>query len=285
MPKVEFRFLQFIVSHVTGDRVTLGLVHWDGERCRVAQSFTHVDFCGPEQLGLIKQTAKAKLKRAKRAIDKAARAAAKQGGHGFLLGLASLLVVREGTGAAMYWSPIETSFTGDPEAHFEMLRVQTRLTDRPKSASGAVTNRDLSHQLLTKLNKLHEAAPNRVLLSNKVQRLQDYTAPVSWKNGLWHHAIPFSLDGADPAGMARRARDLVGLVQLCIPLGDVPVPIIVYPESPALAEAARAEVRIVEEGLADRKVSLMTVGRSDEGLALGGVFERVRVDAVTEHDA
>jgi len=39
MKPIEYRFLQLILSHVAGDRLTLALIHWDGERLRVASSF------------------------------------------------------------------------------------------------------------------------------------------------------------------------------------------------------------------------------------------------------
>lgn len=119
MKQVEFRFLQKIVSHISGDRVTLGLLHWDGQNLRHATSFSHLSFCDASMRDIIKRTVSAKI----RAAAKCGREAEKRG---YMFGLKQLVPVREGLGASLYWSPIQSSRTHDPEAHFEHLKSQIR---------------------------------------------------------------------------------------------------------------------------------------------------------------
>ncbi|MFT3767967.1 MAG: hypothetical protein QM820_21155 [Minicystis sp.] len=117
MKPIEYRFLQLILSHVAGDRLTLALLHWDGERLRVAASFASPALRESAQADIVCRTVKAKLARATQQ--------AKQATAG--LGLKEVVPVREGLGASLYWSPIRTSLTSDPEAHFQELRESLRL--------------------------------------------------------------------------------------------------------------------------------------------------------------
>jgi hypothetical protein len=117
MRPIEYRFLQFIRSHVTGDRTTLALIHWDGERLRVAASFAPLSLGDISQPNVVRRTVEAKLARA------AKQAEAAHAG----LGLKDVVPVREGLGAALYWAPIRTSMASDPEAHFRELCESLRL--------------------------------------------------------------------------------------------------------------------------------------------------------------
>lgn len=279
MEKVEFRFLQLVVSHVSGDRVTLGLIHWDGSQLRVAHSFSHLAFCEAERRDIVKRTVSAKLRRA----EKQAREVQQKGG--FMYGLEHLVPVREGLGSSLFWTPIQVSQTENPAAHFEALKTQARLREETRPESAPVTNKELAQRLLTEGHWLEEETPDRIRLSNKVRRLQTFTAPVSWKNGRWHHAVPFSLDGLDESSMAKRARELVGIVQLCVPTEDVPVPVLVYPDAPKLAAIAKQEAEIVQESLAERNVQIITAKRMAGGVSLDPVVEHIRADVLSHGDA
>jgi len=122
MKPIEYRFLQIIVSHVTGDRLTLALIHWDGERLRVASSFASLSSRVTAQEDIVRRTVLAKLARAARQAEQAPAG----------LGLKQVVPVREGLGAALYWSPIRASLASDPEAHFqelcESLQLETSAT-------------------------------------------------------------------------------------------------------------------------------------------------------------
>ena len=117
MTPIEYRFLQLIRSHITGDRTTLALIHWDGKRLRVASSFAPLSLGGVPQPDVVRRTVQAKLARA------AKQAGAAQSG----LGLKDVVPVREGLGASLYWSPIRTSMASDSEAHFRELCESLRL--------------------------------------------------------------------------------------------------------------------------------------------------------------
>ena len=275
MKQVEFRFLQLLVSHVSGDRVTLGMIHWDGEKLRMSSSFSHLSFCDAVRRDVVKRTVTAKLRRAERQ----GREAAKRGEKGqSLFGLEDLVRVREGLGSSLYWSPVQKSRTHDAEAHFESLKAQTRLRPEYQAEPPPITNKLLTNQLLLEGDWLRTQSPERVRLSNKVHRLQTFTAPISWKNGNWHHTLPFSLDGLDEGQMAKRVRELIGTVDLCIPTDDVPVPIVVFPQSAALAEVAKREAEIAKECLERRGGCVLIAQRSEGELSLSPVLERIRSD-------
>jgi hypothetical protein len=93
------------------------LIHWDGERLRVASSLAPLALRDVAQEDVVRRTVNAKLARA---VLQAAHATAG-------LGLKEVVPVREGLGASLYWSPIRTSLASDPEAHFQELRESLRL--------------------------------------------------------------------------------------------------------------------------------------------------------------
>ena len=66
MKRIEYRFLQIILSHVAGDRVTLGLLHWDGEHMRIASSCASPVVRAHPQAEIVERTVQAKLARAAR---------------------------------------------------------------------------------------------------------------------------------------------------------------------------------------------------------------------------
>jgi hypothetical protein len=117
MNPIEYRFLQLILSHVTGDKLTLALLHWDGQRLRVASSFVPLSYRDVAQPDVVQQTVRAKLERA---IKQAKQAPAG-------LGLKDAVPVREGLGAALYWAPIRTSLASNAQAHFQELCESLRL--------------------------------------------------------------------------------------------------------------------------------------------------------------
>jgi len=117
MKPIEYRFLQIILSHVAGDRLTLALLHWDGERLRVGSSLASPVLRELAQADIVERTVRAKLARAARQAEQA-RAG---------VGLKELVPVREGLGAALYWSPIRASLASDPDAHFQQLCKSLRL--------------------------------------------------------------------------------------------------------------------------------------------------------------
>jgi hypothetical protein len=117
MKSIEYRFLQIILSHVAGDRITLALLHWDGERLRVGSQLASPVLRDLPHREIVERTVTVKLARAARQAEQAAAG----------LSLSEVVPVREGLGAALYWSPLRTSTTSDAEAHFRELCAGLRL--------------------------------------------------------------------------------------------------------------------------------------------------------------
>jgi hypothetical protein len=121
MKPSEYRLLQLILSHVSGDRVTLALLHWDGARLRVASSFAPLALRRTAQADVVQRTVRAKLARAVKQAEQAPAG----------LGLKDVVPVCEGLGASLYGSPIRAALTHDPEARFQDLCDNLRLEAGP----------------------------------------------------------------------------------------------------------------------------------------------------------
>jgi hypothetical protein len=124
MKQVEFRLLQLVISHVSGDKQTLALLHWDGVTLRVAGAAGALGVVEPVHRDAVRATAQAWIRRARHAAS--------------LLGsnlepsdrsLADVFPVRAGLGAALLWTPVTTFQVGDAAAHFDAL-VRELVLDR-----------------------------------------------------------------------------------------------------------------------------------------------------------
>ncbi|MEZ4297414.1 MAG: hypothetical protein R3B70_20800 [Polyangiaceae bacterium] len=271
MVRVEYRFLQAVISDVSGDRLTVGILHWDGRALRMASSLAALKLVPEEHRETLRRVVVARFR-------KAEKRAAELREQPSLYGLSFVFPVREGLGAALYWTPVQEAATRDAEAHFQELKVLTHLQEQDDDASAAITNRELTSRLQMALAGLATESPARLKFANTVKHLQPYTVPVSWKNGVWHHALPLSLDGLSEREMARRVRDLVGIIQVCIPVTDVAVPVAVFPAEPARHELAREEARVAEKVFSDRGVHIFEAPITDDDVELSPLLERIRTD-------
>jgi hypothetical protein len=130
MTKVEHRFLQLILSPVSGDRITLALLFWDGVRLRVA-SLIDLGMVAPAHREGIRIAAEDIVAAAETTAHDLAASAPAPG-----TGLAHIFPVREGYGAALYWAPIATVQTQDADAYFAELVTELRLDrDEPVLAA------------------------------------------------------------------------------------------------------------------------------------------------------
>jgi len=113
--RVEFRLVQVVLSHIGDERITVGLVHWDGTTMRVAIGVPRLPrFDNRGSIGAIRSAVKADGRRALRAK-----------GPGIL---ADVFPVRGGPGSAYpYWTHIRIGESSLPEAHFEELRQHFQL--------------------------------------------------------------------------------------------------------------------------------------------------------------
>jgi hypothetical protein len=131
MTKVELRLLQLILSPVSGDRITLALLFWDGARLQLARSID-LGMVAPAHREGIRIAAEDIVSAAEKTARDLAASAPPPGA-----GLAQIFPVREGYGAALYWAPVVTVQTGDAGAYFAELVTELRL-DRDESTSPPV---------------------------------------------------------------------------------------------------------------------------------------------------
>ena len=129
--KVGLRLLQIILSHVSGDRITVALLHWDGECLRVASSLAGLAMLEPEERDGFRVAVLDIVGEA----EKVARRIEQAPGARPEIGLAEVFPVREGLGAALYWTPVATLQTSRPEAHFDGLVRELHLDRRPQAAA------------------------------------------------------------------------------------------------------------------------------------------------------
>ncbi len=272
MVRVEYRMLHVTVSPLTGDRLTVALLHWDGNALRIASSLAPLAHVHTTQREHLRRAINAKIKRAKIA----SRTLEEHQGN--LYGLAELVSVREGEGSSLFWSPVLRSATHNAQDHFEELRVLARLEQQAREDGEIVTNRALINYMKVAAEQLSSDMPDRVLISNTIKKQQSLVSPISWKNGCWHHALPFSLDGVDESALEKRVRDMVGTVELCVPSADIPVPIAVIPKDPMLEQAALKGINAIRECLRGRGVEVVEVRNQDGDVNLEPLIARIKAD-------
>lgn len=271
--KVEFRLLQVVLSSVSGDRVTVALVHWDGAQLRVASSptaFTAVDASHRDGI-------RAAVEDIVRRANRRAREIEKQGELD--VGLAHAFPVREGMGAALYWTPVSYCETSDPGAHFLELRREIRLDREPSHRTTRVTERKVFDGLVSLGEELKRESTAWVRTSHEVSYKMKYEVPLSWKNGCWHHAVPLSLDVLDEHAIDDEIRRMYGLVDLSLPEADVAVFVAAMPSSRSTSAHAERDLKMLRLMLkSKRAVDLVIPHRQGRTLNLEPIARRVRED-------
>ncbi len=252
MTTVEFRLLQYVISHVGGDRITVALLHWDGAQLRVAHSLTGLAICDATQRDVVRKTVEVLATRAEELAEQMETTPRLN------TGLADLFPVREGLGGALYWTPVVEIETAAPEAHFAELASSLRLGGEENRAPRPFSSARLSRQLASVGRELLIEAPDHIRVETPVRNVKEYRSPLSWKNGAWHHAVPFSLHGMDEAAITREVERLYGLTQLAIPGEEVPVLVIALPRDAELAKRTKQEAKVVQKAT-DRCLIMPTV--------------------------
>lgn len=280
---IEFRVLQLVTSHVAGDRVTLAVVHWDGSELRVAQSMRGLRFIEKAHHEGIKVAVSAVVK----AAQNLARSMRNKSTRPLSVGLAHLFPVREGEGGALSFSPVMTSRTKHGKAHFERLCKELRLRKEPApKTKKKVTTKQVSSALVAWGEKLRDdpAAHDRLFVHHQVADKLPYESPLSWMNGKWHHAIPVSLDGVEPADIAREVQRIYGVIGLSMPKDDVPVLVAaVSGNALGVNEGVELLTQCAREAAGDAEV-VVAESHGDGELELGSFFDRVRRDVYGEGD-
>jgi hypothetical protein len=273
MPNIEYRFLQIIVNPVSGDRATIALVHWDGGELRVASSFG----AAPKT---VTAAQKAVLKKLVRGIEEQKKEIGGTASQKLPLRLNDVLPVREGVSSSIEWTRVRVGKTRDSRKHFDELRALVHLDERVERRERP-TQRKL-HEELTELGReLQTRFPKAVVVNVDVQGpVHHYRSPLSWKNGKWHHAVPFEMDELDSKKLAQRSEGIFGKVNMSFdPKVDVPVVVAVLPADPVRAMAARAEADALRTLIGKGNGDVVVDDADGYLAALRGVIERDVMEA------
>jgi hypothetical protein len=141
-----------------------------------------------------------------------------------------------------------------------------------------VTSAKVRRKLAELGGALEKDAPHRVKIEMPVKFKQEYCSPLSWKNGRWHHTIPFSLDGLDQPAIDREVQRVIGLAEVALPKDDVPVLIAVTPANASLARKTERQAEVVREILATRDCQVIPAKVKGEKLVLDEVKGRISRD-------
>jgi hypothetical protein len=269
MIRVQVRFLQFLVSVVGGDRLTVAMLHWDGADLRVAMSFAALPPWVAPYRRDIESTARFMVEKAHKGLGRPL-------GNGHLdLGLDAIAPVRHGVGDALAWTDVQTSPTRDPVGHFQDMMRALHLEEHEGQARGY--NYELRHRLMHLGRELRAGSSDRVRVGEQVEKFLSYTPPLSWKNGVWRHALPLNLHRPGERRMARPAREIVGTVAAAIPDADRAVVLIDLPLEGHLAEVAAVEAHQLQR-------ALEATGRAEVIMAAGAdsLLEKVRAKVERE---
>lgn len=115
---IEFRYLHAVTNGISGDRTTVGLMHWDGIELRFARSLARM------------ADAPAHFERAVASIADQIHATQKGIGSGpflFHQALDLLFPCQTRGGDALVWSTVRRGFSADSDAHFMDLATMLGL--------------------------------------------------------------------------------------------------------------------------------------------------------------
>lgn len=140
MAEVHYRVLFYRRGGALGDRLVLGLVHWDGATLRSAFDEARVsasDLSADDSA----------VRGAVRAFARSRESARSDEASGLLLSLEDLFRVPSRVGSALAWSPLKFAEPSRSEEHFESLRRLHSLTKSDKAEQNRVTEGQLREGL------------------------------------------------------------------------------------------------------------------------------------------
>ncbi len=235
--RVEYRLLQYVLSHVGGDRVTVAVLHWDGAqlRCATAHESRIAPLCSAKQRDIVLRTVRSLIRNA----EEVGQELSSRGNLALNTGLADLFRVTEGRGGALLWAPVVAATTSDAQAHFNQIVASVHFEQRTHRSRPLITNGDIDRQLAQLGEELQQLNPSRIQVRRDVSNRQHYQPPLSWKNGVWHHAIPISLvDKKNAEELQYSVRYIAGLLELALPNDERSVVVAALPPSGDLADEA-----------------------------------------------
>jgi hypothetical protein len=247
---VEFRLLQLVVSAVADERVTVGLLHWDGTELRFAASLRRV----PDRWSSAGLTA---LQSTLDALKADTLDFSNRSQRPLTAGIDSVRAVREGHSGVVAWSPIRRARTASSKDHFERLATELALTPASPEARTPRTGespRSFRHELASLGERLRGelSDDSRLRVQNEVRGLRDYVSPISWKNSVWHHTFPIALHDPDPDIVVRRIETMLGRVDVCVPPAQRGVLVAAHPARSAVVAQLQEIAAFIERSHGDR---------------------------------
>jgi hypothetical protein len=246
MTEVQSRFLQILLSPVTGDRVTVGVVHWDGIALRAAASFDHLPTSLASEKPVLEPAVDALIRRARTAGRNATWSSRQRS----ILQLSDVFEVRTGLGARLCWTGVRISETDDADSHFRKLCDLAGVKEPGTKLDVAIT-RALRKDLVAIGKRLESKSAGRVLTNQLVRQKHAFRCPLSWKNGEWHHTVLANFARSTEQGMVEEANAVFGRVRLSVPVEDKVIVLAVLPDDAALSKTAKREAELLRDVAAD----------------------------------
>jgi hypothetical protein len=268
MPVVESRFLQVLVSAVTGDRVTIGLMHWDGVLLRSMLNLSSVPLLLKSERKQLGQEARAQLKRATRAAREAA-----PNGQRTILGLGHVLERVDFGSERLRWTSSQMSQVDEPLVHFHGVCESLGFGKR-RGVSEESRIRALRKELGVLGEEMERQGQGAVQTEHVVSFRHALRSPISWKNGRWHHVVVANFDRKLARSISEEAEQVLGRVRLSIPLEDRGVVVVLMPSDETLRACAESEVAALAEQLPS--VVFVPCGPNDRASAIDSIRARIR---------
>lgn len=265
---VEYCLLQLMLSPLSGDRVTLAVLHWDRSELRVHVSLDCLRWVLFEDRDAMRAAVNGVVRRARRA----ARGSHRQTS---MFGLAELMGAVEGDGEALYCAPI-VSLPGEVDGgpHFQLLMSELRMV---RARWRRLSTSRLGRRLEALGRALQdELGAERIRTRMRVERRHGFSPPLSWHAGSWHHAIPWSVEPHEQRKLDAETERIYGLVELAIPADHVPIVVASMAE---LNGMARRAIELLRDALSQRAVEVLVVPRSGRSkLDFTELVQRIRAD-------
>lgn len=269
---VEFRLLYLIVNSISEERRAVGLIHWTAGHLRAAWKPTAFGWLG---------AASADLRAALQVALRPAVRAMRRSKNALPLGLDASVGVVEGAGGMLEWGPLRRASTSHPLEHFQFIMRELGLRELTRAHLAEREPRivRLDMRLVEAGRRIRDVVsePQRVEIQKSVRALREYTSPLSWKNGVWHHSVPVNCTEVKDSDVADRFERALGLIDTSIPDSDVSIICVaVRASKPMFSELLR-----VQQFLTNRfhgQVDLVVTPTNGEKISFDDLETRVRRD-------
>jgi hypothetical protein len=248
--RVSYRFLTVTVNQATGDRVTVGLLHWDGSSLRFASSARGAPVA-------IRRDVERTLADLEHRVSKVPDGQ-------LMLGDATVrdvLFVPEGVGSALFWGDLVLGLTMNSDHHFAQLSEAAGFESvRTRRSSGLS---ELRRLLVTTGQRLVVEYPDLVRLDQQTRGHLPFSSPLTWRNTGWHHSVSLSF-AAPSTSVEEQIRSVVGLVRTGLADSESAMIWYVPPRGEDLVRKVESEMQYLKDELPHlRARSLAPPGTED----------------------